>query len=187
MNEKSTPETPRRPERVALANLAGSVGEFLLNDMALAGAAYERHGKAENPIAFERVDAPDEPPGFDAIVLALPAAEPLPEDLLASLSQTTAVYAACVCEKSAPEDALPLLSSLEQACDQHELVWRGGMAIGNAEVLLAFAHMPRLGFWRRPTSEGVDQLLFAIRCGQPAGRVPIRQGWLRLLRARLSS
>ena len=178
-----------RPTRVGLVNAAGrrcaGAAEVLLADMAEAGAVYERRSGVEKIIAFDRVGVEGDASACDAVVVALDVADARFGELLGRLRAGCAVYAACLCDECRAEEALATIYALEEACDQRGLVWRGALAIEDAQVIESFAGMPRMGFWRRPVFEAVDCMLLAVRCGAEAGRVPVRQGWLRRLRARL--
>ena len=179
----------KRPTQVGLVNAAGrrcaGVGEVLLADMAEAGAVYERRGGMEKVISFGCVGLEGDVSACDAVVVALDVADAQFGELLGRLRAGCAVYVVCLCVECQAEEALATIYALEEACDQRGLAWRGAFAIEDAQVIEPFAGMPRMGFWRRPVSEAVDCMLLAVRCGAEAGCVPVRQGWLRRLRARL--
>ncbi len=170
----------RRPSRVGLVDCAvgkkaGRATRPLLDDLAEAGAVYERRSGAERPIEFVRGCVA----GCEALILGLDGCDATFGDVLDPAVPGTAIYAVCACMDCAPEEALGCLWALEQACEQRGLAWRGGLAIGDAQVVPAFEHSPRLGFWRRPVSEGLDGLLLCVRCGSDAGRQAVRPGPLR--------
>ncbi len=174
----------RRPSRVGLVDCAvgkkaGRATRPLLDDLAEAGAVYERRSGAENPIEFVRGGVA----GCEALILVLDGCDASFGDVLDAAEAGAAVYAVCACMDCAAEEALGCLWALEQACEQRGLAWRGGLAVGDAQVVPAFERSPRLGFWRRPVSEGLDELLLCVRCGADAGRRAVRPGPLRRARA----
>lgn len=170
----------KRPSRVGLASCpcgrnAAQVIDLVLDDMAEAGAVYERQGATENPVEFVRGTTA----GCDAVALGMDGTDARFGDRLGELEAGCAVYAVCACAGCAAEEALGCLGALEEACEQHGLLWRGGLAIEDAQAVAPFEHSPRLGFWRRPVSGAVDRLLLAVRCGGNAGLFATRQGPLR--------
>ncbi len=170
----------KRPSRVGLVDCAvgkkaGRATRPLLDDLAEAGAVYERRSGAERPIEFVRGCVA----GCEALILGLDGCDATFGDVLDPAEAGAAIYAVCVCMDCPAEEALGCLWALEQACEQRGLAWRGGLAIGDAQVVPAFEHSPRLGFWRRPVSEGLDGLLLCVRCGADAGRQAMRPGPLR--------
>lgn len=163
--------------RTACGRDTEHVIDLVLDDTAEAGAVYERRAGAQSPIEFVRGSAAR----CDAVVLGLDlgASGASIEEALDGLAGGCAVYAVCACPGCAADEALPRFAALERACGKRGLDWRGGLAIGAAQAVTAFEHLPRLGFWRRPVSEGTDRLLLALRCGMPAGAIAARQGPLR--------
>lgn len=185
----------KRPACVGLVGCAErteaarSVG-LLLDEAAEAGTVYERRSCAERRVEFVRARARCRGSegcgtegaglaGCDTAILGLDATDARFDDALDSLAAGTAVYAVCVCMERRAEEALAYLHALEQACDQRSIDWGGGIAIENAQAVVAFEHSTRLGFWRRPVSEGIDRLLLAVRCGADAGLTVVRPGTLR--------
>ena len=174
----------KRPQKVALINLASTSetreeADLLLADMAEAGAVYEGRSGVEAQIAFDRVGGTDELAGYDAAVLGLDIANARFEDALRALDEGTVTYAMLLCGDRVAEDALGMLSILGESCDARGLVWGGGVAVAHSQTVTAFKRSCRLGFWRRPTSEAIDGLLVAIRCGEEAGNIAAKQGAVR--------
>ncbi len=215
-----------RPARVGLVNLASGRGRgvvrLLLDDLAEAGAVYERLSGVAEPVEF----GAEEP--ADAYVLGFYAedevavsedgaagdcagdmgqapvaasengrAEELaaesardieptsgegpvgvPGDSLAStlsrLEPGTQVYAIVCCDSCDADEAWDAVSSLEKQCSEAGLLWCGGMVVPGAENLPRVWGKPRMGRTRRRVSEVTDELLLAIRCGEPAGTIIVR-------------
>lgn len=174
----------KRPQNVALINLGRAEPArrelgLLLDDMAEAGDVYEKRSGVEDRIGFERVDDAVGLAGADAAVLGLDVGDACFEEVLAALEPGSIVYAVLACGDRVAEDALGILSVLGECCDEHGDVWGGGVAVAHSRTVEVFARSPRLGFWRRPTSEAVDGLLVAIRCGEEAGNIAAKQGFVR--------
>lgn len=75
------------------------------------------------------------------------------------------VYAFITRTSSSPEDAIPVLNMLEQACLHAGRVWHGGLVVSNAKLVSALFHTARMGRARRPISEATDTLVAAVRAG----------------------
>lgn len=73
-----------------------------------------------------------------------------------------------------PQVATHALAALEERCVERGLEWRGGLAVGDAELLPAMARRPRMGWARRRVSEALDQLLIALLANQPFGEKRVR-------------
>lgn len=176
----------RRPHRVGLVCLdAGEKGaaHLLLDDLAAATDAYEcRAGMGDDAIELL------EPHGgavVDALVIALGDDGPLC-NLPQGAQPGTLVYTVLACD--APDAVIP---RLEAWCRENGLAWSGALVVEGAWALPATWASPRLGWLRRPVSEGVDALVLALRTGSDAGVVrvrqsPARRAWSALL-ARLFS
>jgi hypothetical protein len=174
----------KRPQKVALINLAGAAdareeADLLLADMAEAGTVYERRSGVEAQIVFVQVGGTNKLTGYGAVVLGLDIADACFEDALRGLDEGTVAYAMLICGDRVAEDALGILSILGESCDAQGLVWGGGVAVAHSQTVAAFKRSCRLGFWRRPTSEAIDGLLVAIRCGEEAGNIAAKQGVVR--------
>ncbi|WP_321970822.1 hypothetical protein [Paratractidigestivibacter sp.] len=174
----------KRPQKVALINLARANDArielgLLLDDAAEAGAVYERRSGLETQTAFELVERTAALASHEAVVLGLDLGDASFDEALAALDEGTMVYVVLSCGDNPAEQALGVLSIFGEICDERGLVWGGGIAVAHSQVVAAFEQAPRLGFWRRATSSAIDELLLRIRCGEEAGNIPARQGWLR--------
>lgn len=174
----------RRPHRVGLACLdAGEKGaaRLLLDDLAAATDAYEcRAGMGDD--AIELLELRGGGAGVDALVVALGRGVPLC-DLPRDARPGTPVYALLTCVSDA--------ARLEAWCRENGLAWSGALVAEGARTLPATWTSPRLGWLRRPVSEGVDALVLALRTGGDADVIrvrlsPARCAWSALL-ARLFS
>lgn len=176
----------RRPHRVGLVCLdAGEKGaaRLLLDDLAAATDAYEcRAGMGDDAIELLK---PHGGAVVDALVIALGDDGPLC-NLPQGAQPGTLVYTVLTCD--APDAVIP---RLEAWCRENDLAWSGALVVEGARALPATWASPRLGWLRRPVSEGVDALVLALRTGSDAGVVrvrqsPTRRAWSALL-ARLFS
>lgn len=174
----------RRPHRVGLVCLdAGEKGaaRLLLDDLAAATDAYEcRAGMGDG--AIELLELRGGAAGVDALVMALGRDAPLC-DLPRDAQPGTPVYAILACDSDA--------ARLETWCREGGLAWSSALVVEGARALPATWASPRLGWLRRPVSEGVDALVLALRTGSDAGLIrmrlsPARRVWSALL-ARLFS
>ena len=102
----------------------------------------------------------------NALVVALGRGTPLC-DLPRDARPKTPVYALLTCDSDA--------ASLEAWCRENGLAWSGALVVEGARALPATWASPRLGWLRRPVSEGVDALVLALRTGSDAGVVRVRQ------------
>lgn len=175
----------RRPHRVGLVCLdAGEKGaaRLLLDDLAAATDAYERRtGMSDGAIELLEL-AGGSAAGVDALVVALGDDAPSC-DLPHGAQPGTPVYAILACDSDA--------AGLEAWCRENGLAWSGALVAEGARALPATWASPRLGWLRRPVSEGVDALVLALRTGSDAGVIrvrqsPARRAWCALL-ARLFS
>lgn len=160
-----------RPARVGLVNLASGRGRgvvrLLLDDLAEAGAVYERLSGVDEPVEF----GAEEP--ADTYVLGFYAED----EVVATLPQLelgTQVYVVVCCESCDADEAWGAVSSLENQCSEAGLLWCGGMVVPGAANLPRVWGKPRMGWARRRVSEVTDELLLAIRCGEPAGVIVVR-------------
>lgn len=158
----------RRPHRVGLVCLdAGEKGaaRLLLDDLAAATDAYERRaGMGDDAIELLELAGGDA--DVDALVVALDRGVPLC-DLPRNARPGTPVYALLTCDSEA--------TGLEAWCRENGLAWSGALVVEGARALPATWASPRLGWLRRPVSEGVDALVLALRTGSDAGVVRVRQ------------
>lgn len=175
----------RRPHRVGLVCLdAGEKGaaRLLLDDLAAATDAYERRADMGDGAIELLEPAGGSAAGVDALVVALGRGVPLC-DLPRDARPGTPVYALLTCDSDA--------AGLEAWCRESGLAWSGALVVEGARALPATWASPRLGWLRRPVSEGVDALVLALRTGSDAGVIrvrqsPARRAWCALL-ARLFS
>ena len=163
----------RRPHRVGLVCLdAGEKGaaRLLLDDLAAATDAYERRtGMGDGAIELLEL-AGGSAAGVDALVVALGRGVPLC-DLPRDARPKTPVYALLTCDSDA--------AGLEAWCRENGLAWSGALVAEGARALPATWSSPRLGWLRRPVSEGVDALVLALRTGSNAGVIRVRQSLAR--------
>ncbi len=198
--------TARRPSRVGLLSLAGGPGEaavqFVLDDLAEAGAFYERHSGVVEPIEFVRLGpehlsagSADGPVSCDAFVLGFYLEEDAADEgwaqalaiSLRVLSRGSAVYGVCCCAARGVASCVAGLEALERLCDEAGLLYRGGMAVASAANLDRLRGRARMGRARRKVSEAADELLLAVRCGAHAGAIAARSGLFWRLHMALSS
>lgn len=176
---------PRLARRVALACIGADVPQaaaaLLLDDFAEALGAYARYGGIAAP-EVRHVDAASLPEMLrgwepDALVLGIggPTATGLPVGL-----PSVAAYALVAPDGDAsPEAALDAAGEL---CRDAGLAWRGGVAVAHAGLARRLVGQPRMGTFRRPVSETVDELVLAVRCGANAGRTVASPALPRLAR-----
>lgn len=159
----------RRPHRVGLVCLgAGEKGaaRLLLDDLAAATDVYERRaGMGDDAIELLEL-ADGSAADVDALVVALGRDAPLC-DLPRDARPGTPVYALLTCDSEA--------TGLEAWCRENGLAWSGALVVEGARTLPATWASPRLGWLRRPVSEGVDALVLALRTGSDAGVIRVRQ------------
>lgn len=83
------------------------------------------------------------------------------------------VYLLCDVTGSDDAPARELFSALERACEARGLIWMGGAAVLDHTFARAVHASARMGMMRRPVSEGIDELILALRSGLPAGELII--------------
>lgn len=94
--------------------------------------------------------------------------------VLSHLEPGAQVYAVVCCESCDADEAWDTVSGLEKQCLEAGLLWCGGMVVPGAANLPRVWGKPRMGRARRRVSEATDELLLAIRCGEPAGTIIVR-------------
>ena len=77
----------------------------------------------------------------------------------------TRVYAAIRAAQEGAEQARGTAVRLHKACERHDQLWCGGVAICAGSGIAALRHSPRMGLLRRPFSEAMDKLVGAVRIG----------------------
>lgn len=169
-------ETGPLAGRVALVDASHGVAtKALLADAAEALPVYARLAGTEPP-ELVRADAGADVARCDTVLLALalgPAA-PRVEELPLSYAPAGARAYALLAVSGDPQVAAPALAALEERCEERDLAWRGGLAVGDADLLPRIARCPRMGWARRRVSEALDRLLIALLANQPAGEKYVR-------------
>ena len=77
----------------------------------------------------------------------------------------TRVYAAIRAAQQGTEQARETAVRLHKACERHNQLWCGGVAICAGSGIAALRRSPRMGLLRRPFSEAMDKLVGAVRMG----------------------
>ncbi len=83
-----------------------------------------------------------------------------------TLAPGTRVYAISNLGFYEADQILPSFAVLENFCRATGSAWCGGLAVGGGGMVLSTARMARMGRMRRPRSEAIDQLIFAVLAGQ---------------------
>lgn len=163
-------DKPKTLQTIAYISIPESVDlEFLLWDLQDAIAAYARlSGTAlPRPIDLKANDAG----AADGIVLAVDDAfddEAMiaVEQILDRFGSTgTRVYAVIRAAQESTEQARGTAVRLHKACERHDQLWCGGVAICAGSGIAALRRSPRMGLLRRPFSEAMDKLVGAVRMG----------------------
>lgn len=184
-----------------------AASSLLLADAHDAMLAYERLAKLDDPehrtpeVKLFGEDACNDgsyalangkPNEFDAIVLgcATNTAPALMGKALRLAAPSRLIYVIVATPNQEPEAARDLLQRLRALRDGHDLAWGGALVVADSPAIASLVRAPRMGFWRRPVSEAVDELVFALRCGANIASVsahaagvivaqPRRPPWLR--------
>lgn len=143
--------------------------EFLLWDLQDAIAAYARLSGTvlPRPVDLEADDAG----AVDGMVLAVDDA--FDDEAMIAVEQIldrfggtgTRVYAAIRAAQEGTEQARGAAVRLHKACERHDQLWCGGVAICAGSGIAALRRSPRMGLLRRPFSEAMDKLVGAVRMG----------------------
>ncbi|MFR6499157.1 MAG: hypothetical protein ACLUQW_00355 [Collinsella sp.] len=80
----------------------------------------------------------------------------------------TRVYAAIRAAQQGTEQARETAVRLHKACERHNQLWCGGVAICAGSGIAALRRSPRMGLLRRPFSEAMDKLVEAFVWGVPS-------------------
>ena len=80
-------------------------------------------------------------------------------------STGTRVYAVIRAAQQDAEQARGTAVRLHKACERHDQLWCGGVAICAGSGIAALRRSPRMGLLRRPFSEAMDKLVGAVRMG----------------------
>lgn len=164
-------DVPKTLHNIAFVSIPESADlEFLLWDLQDAIAAYARLSGTVLPHPVDlKADNAD---GIaDGIVLAI---EDMADDeTLTAIEQAlerfgstgTRVYAVIRAARQGAEQARGTAVRLHKACERHDQLWCGGVAICAGSGIAALRHSPRMGLLRRPFSEAIDKLVGAVRMG----------------------
>lgn len=211
-------DVPKTLHSIAFVSIPESTDlEFLLWDLQDAIAAYARLSGTVLPRSVD-LEANDAGSVADGIVLAIE--DVADDETLTAIEQAlerfggtgTRVYAAIRAAQEDTEQARGTAVRLHKACERHDQLWCGGVAICAGSDIAALRHSPRMGLLRRPFSEAMDKLVGAVRmgcsvehaqrlgggsaedidtngmvCAEPAVPAPIWRGVLKHLGARTQS
>ena len=163
-------DKPKTLQTIAYISIPNSADlEFLLWDLQDAIAAYAQLSGTALPHSVD-LEA-DDAGAVDGIVLAI---EDMADDeTLTAIEQAlerfggtgTRVYAAIRAAQESTEQARGTAVRLHKACERHDQLWCGGVAICAGSGIAALRHSPRMGLLRRPFSEAMDKLVGAVRMG----------------------
>ena len=217
METTTRDDIPKTLHNIAFVSIPESADlEFLLWDLQDAIAAYAQlSGTAlPRPVDLKANDTG----AVDGIVLAIE--DVADDETLTAIEQTlerfggtgTRVYAAIRAAQEGTEQARETAVRLHKACERHDQLWCGGVAICAGSGIAALRRSPRMGLLRRPFSEAMDKLVGAVRmgcsvkhaqrlgggnaanvdadgmvCAEPAVPAPIWRGVLKHLGARTQS
>lgn len=163
-------DVPKTLQTIAYISIPDSADlEFLLWDLQDAIAAYAQlSGTAlPHPVNLKA----DGVGAVDGMVLAVDDAfddEAMiaVEQILDRLGGTgTRVYAMIQAAQEGAEQARGAAVRLHKACERHDQLWCGGVAICAGSGIAALRRSPRMGLLRRPFSEAMDKLVGAVRMG----------------------
>ena len=164
-------DVPKTLQNIAYINIPNSADlEFLLWDLQDAIAAYAQLSGTALPRPVD-LKANDAGSVADGIVLAI---EDMADDeALTAIEQAlehfgstgTRVYAVIRTAQEGAEQARGTAVRLHKACERHDQLWCGGVAICAGGGIAALRHSPRMGLLRRPFSEAMDKLVGAVRMG----------------------
>lgn len=163
-------DVPKALHSIAFVSIPESADlEFLLWDLQDAIAAYAQlSGTAlPRPIDLKADDAG----AVDGMVLAIEDAAD--NDTSTAIEQAlerfggtgTRVYAVIQAAQEGAEQTRGTAVRLHKACERHDQLWCGGVAICAGSGIAALRHSPRMGLLRRPFSEEMDKLVGAVRMG----------------------
>lgn len=164
-------ERPKTLQTIAYISIPDSADlEFLLWDLQDAIAAYAQLSGTALPRPID-LEADDAGCVADGIVLAIE--DVADDETLAAIEQAlerfggtgTRVYAAIRAAQESAEQARGTAVRLHKACERHDQLWCGGVAIYSGSGFAALRHSPRMGLLRRPFSEAMDKLVGAVRMG----------------------
>ena len=164
-------DIPKTLHNIAFVSIPESADlEFLLWDLQDAIAAYARFSGTVLPhpvdLKADNVDGV-----ADGIVLAIE--DVADDETLTAIEQAlerfgstgTRVYAVIRAARQGAEQARGTAVRLHKACERHDQLWCGGVAIYGGSGIAALRRSPRMGLLRRPFSEAMDKLVGAVRMG----------------------
>lgn len=164
-------DVPKTLQTIAYISIPNSADlEFLLWDLQDAIAAYARFSGTVLPhpvdLKADNVDGV-----ADGIVLAIE--DVADDETLTAIEQAlerfgstgTRVYAVIRAARQGAEQARGTAVRLHKACERHDQLWCGGVAIYGGSGIAALRRSPRMGLLRRPFSEAMDKLVGAVRMG----------------------
>ena len=164
-------DVPKTLQTIAYISIPNSADlDFLLWDLQDAIAAYARFSGTVLPHPVD-LKADNADGVADGIVLAI---EDMADDeTLTAIEQAlerfgstgTRVYAVIQAAQESTEQARGAAVRLHKACERHDQLWCGGVAICAGSGIAALRHSPRMGLLRRPFSEAMDKLVGAVRMG----------------------
>lgn len=163
-------DVPKTLQTIAYISIPDSADlEFLLWDLQDAIAAYAQLSGTALPRPVDL--GVDDAGAVDGIVLAVDDA--LDDEAMIAVEQIldrfggtgTRVYAAIRAAQQGTEQARETAVRLHKACERHNQLWCGGVAICAGSGIAALRRSPRMGLLRRPFSEAMDKLVGAVRMG----------------------
>ena len=164
-------DVPKTLHTIAYISIPKSADlEFLLWDLQDAIAAYARLSDTVLPHPVD-LEADDAGCVADGIVLAVDDA--FDDEAMIAVEQIldrfggtgTRVYAVIRAAQRGAEQARGTAVRLHKACERHDQLWCGGVAICAGSGIAALRRSPRMGLLRRPFSEAMDKLVGAVRMG----------------------
>lgn len=181
-------DVPKTLQTIAYISIPKSADlEFLLWDLQDAIAAYAQISGTALPHSVD-LKANDAGSVADGIVLAI---EDMADDeTLTAIEQAlerfgstgTRVYAVIRAAQQGAEQAREAAVRLHKACERHDQLWCGGVAICAGSGIAALRRSPRMGLLRRPFSEAMDKLVG--RCAHGLLRRACTATWRRQCRQR---
>ena len=174
-------DVPKTLQTIAYISIPHSADlEFLLWDLQDAIAAYAQLSGTALPRPVD-LKANDAGSVADGIVLAIE--DVADDETLTAIEQAlerfggtgTRVYAAIRAAQEGTEQARGTAVRLHKACERHDQLWCGGVAICAGSGIAALRHSPRMGLLRRPFSEAMDKLVLLRRACTATWRRQCRQ------------
>lgn len=157
-------DVPKTLHTIAYISIPKSADlEFLLWDLQDAIAAYAQLSGTALPRPVD-LKANDAGSVADGIVLAIE--DVADDETLTAIEQAlerfgstgARVYAVIRAAQRGAEQARGTAVRLHKACERHDQLWCGGVAICAGSGIAALRHSPRMGLLRRPFSEAMDKL-----------------------------